>query len=194
MKIFFFLHVNHPASLFSVVLLVKETISEPFLCNTLPLMHMLPIHQLSMAWGCSLHTQPSSAAVLSVAVPGAISLPILRVLLQVPPDCSEPVDQLESKMSWRLAEPAHHPPGTSSACTLAFTTTDTNKAEVHWAPAWCCWEHGSHTALTLCRGSPVYHQTISEIKPWYVGLLITDITDKEYSRLNCKNLNASKTC
>lgn len=166
MKVFFFLHVNHPASLFSVVLLFKETISEASLCYTLPLMHVLPVHQLSMARGCSLspalYTQPSLAAVRAVAVAGAISLPSFRVLLQVLPDFTEPVDQLVSKMCWRLAEPAHHPPGTSSPCTLAFTTTDN--------PTWCFWEHGSHAALTLCHGLPVYHQTSSKIKPWYAGL------------------------
>ena len=70
-------------------------------------MHMVPVHQLRAAPGYSLSparpTQPSSAAVLSAAVAGAISLPILRVPLQVPRDFSEPVNQLESKMSWRLA-------------------------------------------------------------------------------------------
>lgn len=98
--------------------LFEERISEHLLHSAPPVVHMVPVHQLSVAPGYSLspalHTQPSSAAVLPAAVAGAISFPILRVLLQVPSDFSEPVNQLESKMFWRLAEPAHHhPPGTS---------------------------------------------------------------------------------
>lgn len=153
-------------------------------------MHMVPVHQWSMAPGYSLspdlHTQPSSPAVT-----GAISLPILGVPLRVPPGFGEPVNQPESEMSWRLAEPVHHPPATSSPCTPAFTTTGTGGVEVLWPPPGATgsvapappWPHAMVSVST--------HQTSSKIKPQYTGLRRHYWQGVEQDKL-CKNLHASK--
>lgn len=86
-KFFVSVCVNYPVSLLSFTGLFKEPTSEPLLQSIPPLVHMMPVHQLSVAPGYSLspalHTQPSAM------MAGTISPLILRVPLQVPPEFSE---------------------------------------------------------------------------------------------------------
>lgn len=154
---------------------------------------MVPVHQLSVAPGYSLspalHTQPSSAAVLPAAVAGAISLPILRVLLQVPSDFSEPVNQLESKMFWRLAGPAHHPPGTSGPA-----------PGVHNHRRW--WSGGSPGPTLVLPGA--WLPCCPDLMPWLACVPTKPvlrlnrstqdykvIADKESSRKNCVKISST---
>lgn len=162
----------------------------------------------------STHSSPH-AAVMSAAVAAAISLPILGMPLQVPPDFSEHVHQLESNVSWRLSEPAQHPPGTSCPCTPAATdtsrpaepgftrpgtscpwapaATNTSRARVHRGPPGCC-QGLPRCPDLLPRLASVLTKPVLRLNHRMQDYKV--ITDKDYSRLNsmCKSLHASNTC